>query len=97
MTASPTRLRTLHRRLLGSVTTLGIVAALTAPGVASATTATVDHRITRSERWEQLYVFSPAMGRVVGLDILHPTGTAPRPTLYLLDGTGADNNQTQST
>ncbi|MFD6397520.1 alpha/beta hydrolase [Nocardia sp. NPDC060249] len=97
MTASPARLRTLHRRLLGLVTTLGIVAALTAPGVASAATATVDHRIIRSERWEQLYVFSPAMGRVVGLDILHPTGTAPRPTLYLLDGTGAGNDQTQST
>ena len=36
------------------------------PGVASAATATVDHRITRSGRWEQLYVFSPAMAASSG-------------------------------
>ncbi|MFD6107099.1 DUF6545 domain-containing protein, partial [Nocardia salmonicida] len=40
MTAPPARLRTLHRRLLGSVTH-------------TPATATVDHHITRSERWEQ--------------------------------------------
>lgn len=32
-----------------------------------------------------------------GPDILHPTGTAPRPTVYLLDGTGASDDHTQST
>lgn len=50
----------------------------TAPGVTSAATATVDHRLTRSDRREQLYVHSPAMGRVVGSG--HPAPHRYRPT-----------------
>ncbi|MFE6926129.1 alpha/beta hydrolase [Nocardia sp. NPDC057663] len=97
MTASPSRFIAMHRQILGAVAALGIVASLLAPGPAHAATATIDHRVARNDTWEQLYVYSPAMGRVVGLDVLHPRGSAPRPTLYLLDGTGARDDQAQST
>ncbi|MFW0797056.1 alpha/beta hydrolase family protein [Gordonia sp. CPCC 205515] len=38
---------------------------------------------------ERLQVWSPAMGRAVTVDIQHPAGDGPRPTLYLLDGAEA--------
>lgn len=95
MTASPFRLAHSFRRFLCAATALGVLSTLAAPGSAAA--ATIDHRVPRTDRWEQIYVHSAAMGRVVGLDVLRPSGSAPRPTLYLLDGTGARDDQTQST
>ncbi|WP_406230853.1 alpha/beta hydrolase [Nocardia sp. NBC_01009] len=35
---------------------------------------------------ERLNIASAAMRRVITVDVLHGTGTGPRPTLYLLDG-----------
>ncbi|GAB2446636.1 alpha/beta hydrolase [Nocardia tengchongensis] len=50
--------------------------------------------VTRVEqvgpRWERVEVASSAMGRAVALDVLHGSGTGPRPTLYLLDGVDAE-------
>ncbi|MGW4244003.1 alpha/beta hydrolase [Nocardia sp. NPDC004722] len=40
--------------------------------------------------WERVQVDSAAMGRTVGLDVLHGSGSGPRPTLYLLDGVDAE-------
>lgn len=44
----------------------------------------------RGSHWERLYIVSAAMRRVVPVDILHGTGSGPRPTLYLLDGVEAE-------
>ncbi|MEC3954695.1 alpha/beta hydrolase family protein [Nocardia sp. CDC153] len=41
-------------------------------------------------RWERVEVESAAMGRTVTLDVLHGSGSGPRPTLYLLDGVDAE-------
>ncbi|MEV5652595.1 alpha/beta hydrolase family protein [Nocardia sp. NPDC052254] len=55
----------------------------------------VDPSVTRTELvraesrgpgWERLYVASAAMRRVVPIDVLHGSGSEPKPTLYLLDG-----------
>ncbi|ASF08122.1 alpha/beta hydrolase [Nocardia brasiliensis] len=60
--------------------------------------AVLDHIEPKSDRWAEVFVRSPAMGRVMQLDVLHPVaGTAPHPTLYLLDGDGATDQEAQST
>ncbi|MFD6883642.1 alpha/beta hydrolase family protein [Rhodococcus sp. 7Tela_A2] len=77
------------------ITALGVVAmsivgipslshAQPAPVAAIERTATV---IT--EQRTDVEVFSPAMQRVVRVQVLHPAGDGPRPTLYLLDGVSA--------
>ena len=49
--------------------------------------ARIDHITTVTDRWLQVFVDSPAMGRIVQVDVLLPAMTsAPRPTVYLLDG-----------
>ncbi|WP_227981937.1 alpha/beta hydrolase [Nocardia spumae] len=54
-----------------------------APGGA----ARIDHIVPITDRWLQVFVDSPAMGRIVQLDVLLPTGShSPRPTVYLLEG-----------
>ncbi|MCX5042143.1 esterase family protein [Aldersonia sp. NBC_00410] len=40
-----------------------------------------------------LFIDSPAMHRVVQVQILHPVNDKPRPSLYLLDGVDAGNDQ----
>ncbi|QLY34938.1 esterase family protein [Nocardia huaxiensis] len=40
--------------------------------------------------WERIYVASASMRRVVPVDVLRGGGSAPRPTLYLLDGVEAE-------
>ncbi|WP_281180270.1 alpha/beta hydrolase-fold protein [Nocardia acidivorans] len=40
--------------------------------------------------WDRVSVDSAAMGRPVAVDVLHGSGTGPRPTLYLLDGVDAE-------
>ncbi len=70
---------------------------IVAPPVASAQ-AQIDHIIQRTQRWQQVFVRSPAMQRVVQVDVLTPAAaTTARPTLYLLDGNGADAAAGQST
>ncbi|WP_238846823.1 alpha/beta hydrolase [Nocardia arthritidis] len=60
--------------------------------------AVIDHIEPKTDRWEEMYVWSPAMGRTVQLDVLLPADrTAPHPTLYLLDGDGASDDEGQST
>jgi S-formylglutathione hydrolase FrmB len=39
---------------------------------------------------ERLNIASAAMGRIITVDVLRGTGSAPRPTLYLLDGVDGD-------
>lgn len=39
-----------------------------------------------------LFVESPAMGKVIQVQVLHPIGGAPRPSFYLLDGVDSDTD-----
>lgn len=61
--------------------------------------AAVDHADRITERRTALYVHSPAMGRVVQVQVLHPATDVPRPTLYLLDGVeaGSESGYREST
>ncbi|WP_336086847.1 alpha/beta hydrolase [Nocardia sp. SSK8] len=53
--------------------------------------AVIDRVEPITDRWLRVYVSSPAMGRIVEVQVLLPRrGAAPRPTLYLLDGKAAD-------
>jgi len=94
--------RTTRDRLRRVLTVAGTVVALlalvvVAPPMASAQ-AQIDHIVKRTDRWLEVYVQSPAMQRVVQLDVLLPAdATTPHPTLYLLDGNGADASEGQST
>jgi len=50
-------------------------------------TARIDRIVPITDRWLRVFVDSPAMGRVVQLDLLLPARTgSPRPTVYLLEG-----------
>lgn len=51
--------------------------------------ATVDHVVELTDRRTALFVESPAMDRIVQVQILHPADSGPRPSLYLLDGVSA--------
>ncbi|MFG1794829.1 alpha/beta hydrolase [Nocardia sp. NPDC049149] len=55
--------------------------------------AVIDHITPKTDQWEEVYVRSPAMGRVVQLDVLIPKDQAPHPTYYLLDGDGGSTEQ----
>ncbi|MCZ4555256.1 alpha/beta hydrolase family protein [Rhodococcus maanshanensis] len=57
------------------------------------TPAIVSEKFT-SERVARFLIASPALHREVGVDVLLPAdGSVPRPTLYMLEGVGADENQ----
>lgn len=56
---------------------------------AEQTEATVEHVVELTDQRTALFVRSPAMGRVIQVQILHPASSAPRPSLYLLDGVSA--------
>lgn len=60
------------------------------PSVAAASpqTASVTQTVVVSTQRQDLQVISPAMGDTVRITVLHPLGTQPRGTLYLLDGGG---------
>ncbi len=65
--------------------------ALTILGVAPAVArdpapASIHHIDAIGPQRSAVYVVSPAMGRIVRVDVLHPRDAQPRPTLYLLDG-----------
>ncbi|WP_194833504.1 alpha/beta hydrolase family protein [Nocardia sp. XZ_19_369] len=75
--------------------TVAVPAVADTPGVASAPPPAVDPAMTRTgllsidsvgPQRERLRISSAAMRRVIEVDVLRGTGTAPRPTLYLLDG-----------
>ncbi|MFE9574989.1 alpha/beta hydrolase [Nocardia sp. NPDC006044] len=77
---------------------LAVIAPLVSTPPRASAEAVVDHITKRTDRWEEVYVRSPAMGRVVQLDVLLPANqAAPHPTLYLLDGNGSTETQTLST
>lgn len=77
---------------------LAVVAPLVSTPPRASAQAVVDHITKRTDRWEEVYVQSPAMGRIVQLDVLLPANqAAPHPTLYLLDGNGSTETQTLST
>ncbi|WP_305092577.1 alpha/beta hydrolase family protein [Prescottella sp. R16] len=75
----------------------------TAPAAQPADPAASGAHITRVEpitdRWVRVFVYSPAMQAEQQVQVLLPRDTtAPRPTLYLLDGSSADpgtNNWTE--
>jgi S-formylglutathione hydrolase FrmB len=54
--------------------------------------ATVDDVEEVTDRWLKVFVNSPAMGRVVQVQVLLPADRdTPRPTLYMLDGRAASD------
>ncbi|MFD4431733.1 alpha/beta hydrolase [Nocardia sp. NPDC058497] len=61
------------------------------PGPGSPDRAMIDHVEQITDRWHRVFVASPAMGRIVEVQVLLPShGETPRPTVYLLDGRAAD-------
>ncbi|MEE2031181.1 alpha/beta hydrolase [Rhodococcus chondri] len=56
------------------------------PAPKTAAVERVDHI---DDQRTALHVYSPAMDRVVQVQVLHPAWDGPRPTLYLLDGVSA--------
>ncbi|MFI5777113.1 alpha/beta hydrolase [Nocardia sp. NPDC051570] len=87
------------RRITTLFTLIGamLIGPLAAPPMASAQ-GRIDHIVQRTDRWLQVFVQSPAMRRIVQVDVLVPAqASTPHPTLYLLDGNGADASEGQST
>lgn len=65
----------------------------TTPPVIVPNQATVDHIVRISPTRSAVFINSPAMGRVVQVQILQPPSGGPRPTFYLLDGVDAGSDQ----
>lgn len=90
-----------YKRVISGVVVVAaavvVVPMAVSPPKASANATIVGTAQVIDAREEILSVQSPAMGRVVRLDVLLPADTAPHPVLYLLDGNGATNSQTRST
>ncbi|MEC3914673.1 alpha/beta hydrolase [Nocardia sp. CDC160] len=64
---------------------LGVIVG--APGARAESGASIDHIVRVTDRWLQVFVRSPAMAGTVQIDVLLPRDrTAPRPTVYLLEG-----------
>lgn len=80
------------KKLLAATTT---ALALMLPGAPAAhaepvaAAARIDHVDRLGDRQTMLFVHSPAMDRTIQVQVLHPAGGGPRPTLYLLDGVSA--------
>ncbi|AOW93751.1 mycolyltransferase [Rhodococcus sp. WMMA185] len=51
--------------------------------------ASVDEIVKLTDTRSAVYVNSPAMGRVIQVQVLHPAAGGSRPSLYLLDGVSA--------
>ncbi|MFC9786977.1 alpha/beta hydrolase [Rhodococcus sp. NPDC127528] len=64
------------------------VATAQPPGTPPRQAASVDHVTMLTDRRAAVFVHSPSMGRVIQVQVLLPAGSAPRPTLYMLDGAG---------
>ncbi|WP_405491205.1 alpha/beta hydrolase [Nocardia sp. NBC_00511] len=84
-----------RRRVIVSVIA-AVLAAVGLPIGAAAAPARIPahtrviHNSTITSHWERVTVDSVAMGRPVSVDVLHGSGTGPRPTLYMLDGVDAE-------
>ncbi|MEV0947209.1 alpha/beta hydrolase family protein [Rhodococcus sp. NPDC049939] len=61
--------------------------------------ASVDDIVKLTDTRSAIFVNSPAMGRVIQVQVLHPASGGPRPSLYLLDGVsaGEESNFQEST
>lgn len=85
-------------RRLFTIAACLLVAGLVAPGVAAHAAPTKVAKIAKttvlSPMRTDVWVNSPSMGERVKVNVLTPAnaGTAPRPTVYLLDGAGADGD-----
>ncbi|MBF6327833.1 alpha/beta hydrolase [Nocardia transvalensis] len=92
------------RAAFGAAAVVAATALTAAPARADAPVPAVppviDPAVTRTELaraesrgpgWERLSVASASMRRVIAVDVLHGSGAAPRPTLYLLDGVEAES------
>ncbi|MGW3481678.1 alpha/beta hydrolase [Rhodococcus indonesiensis] len=75
------------------------LSALSVASAEPATSARVERVESVTPRRSAVFVYSPSMQRVVQVQVLHPAGDAPRPSLYLLDGVsaGAESDYREST
>ncbi|MFJ4656598.1 alpha/beta hydrolase [Nocardia sp. NPDC088792] len=86
------------RRRVVAAAILAIAAGLLSPVIATPATARAAQVVRVDElsaTRSAIFVDSPAMGRTIQVQVLHPPGGGSRPTYYLLDG--LDPGATQST
>ncbi|MGX1775463.1 alpha/beta hydrolase [Nocardia brasiliensis] len=86
------------RRTSVAVAVLALALGLAAPtwvGSGTAAAAQIERIDRLMPTRSALFIDSPAMGRTIQVQVLHPAGGGPRPTYYLLDG--LDPGLTQST
>ncbi|WP_194833875.1 alpha/beta hydrolase family protein [Nocardia sp. XZ_19_369] len=86
------------RRTPVAVAVLTLALAVLGPaavGPATASAAQIERVDNLSPTRAAVFINSPAMGRTVQVQVLHPAGGGPRPAYYLLDG--LDPGLTQST
>ncbi|WP_019927311.1 alpha/beta hydrolase family protein [Nocardia sp. BMG111209] len=69
------------------------MAVTSAPVTAAPDTAGVVSAEPAGDRQEMVTVFSPAMNKTVPIQVLHAADPAPRPTLYLLNGSQGGPNE----
>ncbi|MET8654330.1 alpha/beta hydrolase [Nocardia aurea] len=87
------RTATLHWVLAGALAAAGLVCA---PGIAHAQpgAAHVVSAENVNDRQQNVMVFSPAMNRPIMVQVIRAADTSrPRPTMYLLNGSGGGPNQ----
>jgi len=77
------------RRLAAAVVAVLAMSLIGAVSAQAEPVATIEHTERVSGTQTKLSVFSPAMNRVVTVQVLHPARSGSRPTLYLLDGVSA--------
>ena len=88
----PSLVRSASRALV-ALLLLAVIPAVLASSVSAVPVASIDHVEKITDRWLRVFVHSPAMGRVVQVQVLLPRDrTAPRSTVYLLDGRSADES-----
>lgn len=83
----------------GTVLLLSALMGAHAPASAAPSTSgpKIVGRTEVSAQWTNIFVESPAMGRVVQVQVLHPAGTSPRPSFYVLDGVDAPDTHSMWT
>ncbi|MFD6860575.1 alpha/beta hydrolase [Rhodococcus sp. NPDC060086] len=92
----------MHKRTIAAFAA-ALLLPLSGPAVGHAQpspqTAVIDRVESITDTRTALFVFSPSMGKVIQVQVLHPAWDGPRPTLYLLDGVsaGAESEYREST
>lgn len=84
------------RRWLGAlVAAWAAISLVAAPAIAEPAEhkARVTGRTDISANRTALFIHSPAMGRTIEVQVLHPASDKPRPSLYLLDGVSPEGNR----